>query len=235
MKTPVQSIAPGGIPALLWGPPSDHLYLHVHGKMASKECAEAFAAIAAERGWQTLSFDLPDHGERRGRGEVCDIFSGMRDLQAVGEYAFSRWKTVGLFACSLGAYFSLMTWADRPFDNCLFQSPILDMEHLVQNMFLWFGVTEERLEREREIPTPIDTLSWDYYQFVRSHPVDRWTPPTRILYAAKDNLQSRAVIDAFCAAHGCALTVSESSEHPFMAPGDEAIVDAWLRASVPKI
>lgn len=235
MPTPVQSLNLDGIPALLWGAPSDHVFLFVHGKMASKECAEAFAGIAAERGWQTLSFDLPDHGERRGRGEVCDVFAGLHDLQIVGERAFSQWKTVALYACSLGAYFSLQAWADRPFERCLFQSPIVNMEHLVRSMFQWFGVTEELLEREREIPTPIDTLSWDSFQFVRTHPVGRWSPPTHILYAAQDNLQPRAVIDEFCSAHGCALTVSERSEHAFMAPGDEAVVEAWMRASIPGV
>lgn len=232
MRIPAQSIALGGIPALLWGPPSDHLYLYVHGKMASKECAEPFAAIAAERGWQTLSFDLPDHGERQNRGEVCDVFAGVRDLNAMADYAFSHWTAVALYGCSLGAYFSLCALADRPIVNCLFQSPIVDMEHLVRKMFDWFGVTEERLEREGEIPTPIDTLSWKYFQFVQSHPVSRWTPPTSILYAAGDELQSRTVVDAFCAAHGCRLTVAADSEHAFMAPGDAAIVENWMRSSI---
>lgn len=55
----------GGIPALIWGEPSDKVYLCVHGKMSSKESAEGIARIAAQRGYQTISFDLPQHGERK--------------------------------------------------------------------------------------------------------------------------------------------------------------------------
>ena len=97
------SLSISGIPALLWGAPSEKVYLFVHGKMSCKESAGAFAEIAAERGWQTLSFDLPDHGERQHRGEVCDVFSGVGDLTAVADYAFSLWEIVALYGCSLGA------------------------------------------------------------------------------------------------------------------------------------
>ena len=35
------------IPAVLWGEPSDKIYIYVHGKHGYKEYAEAFAKIAA--------------------------------------------------------------------------------------------------------------------------------------------------------------------------------------------
>ncbi len=37
-----------GIPAILWGNPSDKIYIHVHGKMSRKEYAESFADIGLE-------------------------------------------------------------------------------------------------------------------------------------------------------------------------------------------
>lgn len=234
MKIPARPLTIGAIPAIVWGAPSDKLYLFAHGKMSSKESAAPFAQIAAERGWQTLSFDLPDHGERAGSDERCDLFSGIRDLKAVGGYAFDRWKAFGLYGCSLGAFFSLHAYADRQFENCLFQSPIVDMEALIHQMFSWFGVTEKRLEREREIPTPIDTLSWDSYRYVHDHPILAWSSPTHILYAARDALQSRETIERFCQDHGCALTVSETSDHGFLTPEDQPIVDAWLRHCLEK-
>jgi len=96
----------------------------------------------------------------------CDIWNGIRDLTAVGAYVFDRWSGVSLYACSLGAFFSLHAYKNRRFERCLFQSPILDMEYLVGQMMTWFDITPERLEREKEIDTPIDLLSWDYYQYV---------------------------------------------------------------------
>ena len=220
------------IPALVWGEPSDKVLLCVHGKMGFKECVEGIAEIAQEKGYQTISFDLPQHGERKDEVERCDIWNGIRDLTLVGDYVFSRWKEVSLYACSLGAYFSLHAYPKREFKQCLFQSPILDMEYLIGQMMLWFDVSEERLCREQEVNTPIDVLSWNYFQYVKDHPVSKWNIPTCILYAGKDNLQSRDVVTDFASRFGCSLTVSEQSEHPFMDEGDGPVVERWLRENL---
>lgn len=218
-----------GIPAVIWGEPSDKAYLHVHGKLSRKEYAETFAVLAERKGFQTVSFDLPEHGERADNPEYrCDVWNGVRDLKTVLDWMDARWKSLSLYACSLGAYFSLNAFADRKFDRCLFQSPIVDMEELIGRMMQWFGVTEERLEKEQEIPTPIDPLRWDYFRYVRTHPIVRWVSPTSILYGAKDDMQSRATVTAFAERFNCDLTVSEPSAHPFMEPGDIPIVEAWL-------
>lgn len=221
-----------GIPAICWGEPSDKVYLHVHGKMSSKESARDFAVLAAEVGFQTVSFDLPQHGERKEKADRCDIWNGIRDLTRVCDYVFSRWREVRLYACSLGAFFSLHVCGDYPFKKALFQSPIVDMEHLIGQMMLWFGVTEDRLEREGEIDTPIDILSWKYYRYVRAHPIRNWEIPTAILFAGRDDLQSRQVMGAFCNRFGCRLTVSEESLHPFMEEKDGPIVADWLRKGI---
>ena len=65
------------IPAVLLGEPSDKIYNYVHGKDGYKEYAEAFAKVAEEKGYQTLSFDLPKHGERKGAPATCDIWQGI--------------------------------------------------------------------------------------------------------------------------------------------------------------
>jgi len=218
-----------GIPALVYGEASDEVCLCVHGKMSSKESAEGIARIAVPRGCQVLSFDLPQHGERKKDPRRCDVWNGVHDLNVVGDYVFRRWKNVTLYACSLGAYFSLQAYQDRKFGKCLFQSPILDMEYLIRQMFCWFGVTEEQLAGEKEIDTPIDLLRWDYFQYVLSHPVSVWNVPTSILYGGRDDLQSPAVIRQFAERFGCHVTLSENSEHPFMKESDFPIVDQWLQ------
>jgi len=224
----VEKINIEGIPALVWGEESEEVYLCVHGKMSCKESAEGIAEIAAEKGYQTISFDLPQHGERKDETKRCDIWNGIHDLTVMGEYVFRRWKEVSLYGCSLGAYFSLHAYRDRTFSNCLFQSPILDMEYLIRQMFLWFGITEERLAKEKEIDTPIDLMSWDYFQYVLAHPVTKWNSPTHILYGGRDDLQSLAVIEQFAKRFGCDMTLSENSQHPFMEEADFPIVHQWL-------
>ena len=119
------------------------------------------------------------------KNERCDIWNGMRDLALVGDYVFSNRKEISLFGCSLGAYFSLNTYNTRHFKKVLFQSPILDMEYLIKQMRMWFDVSEARLAREKEVDTPIDVLSWDYYQCVKAHPIQNWNIPTRILLGGK--------------------------------------------------
>ena len=218
----------GKIPVIIWGAKSDKVYIYVHGKMSDKESAETFAQIAENKGYQTISFDLPEHGERKSKNYRCDIWNGISDLHQISFYTLANWKSVSLFACSLGAYFSLQAYKDITFEKCFFLSPIVNMEYLIKNMFQWFHVTEEMLYTKREIPTPIDTLSWDYFQYVKKNPVTRWNSPTYILYGGKDNLQSLQVIENFTKSNSVLLTISEQSEHSFMGKGDDRIIKSWI-------
>ena len=216
------------IPAILWGEPSEKIYIFVHGKMSQKEHAESFAGVAETKGYQTLSFDLPEHGERTDKSYRCDVWNGKRDLTVIADYVFERWTCVSLFACSLGAYFSLQTYADRSFEKCLFQSPIVDMKWLVEHMMMWSGVTEEMLKDKQEIETDIDTLRWDYYCYIQENPISDWKKKTYILYGALDNLQPVESITNFARRFDAELTISKDSEHPFMAEKDYEIVMNWM-------
>ena len=222
----------GSIPVIVWGEPSEKAYLYIHGKLSRKESAESFAVLAEERGFQTVSFDLPGHGERIGEDRPCGLFQAVEDLTAVGGLVIRKWNSVSLFGCSIGAFFSLHAYRDRAFSNCLFQSPIVDMEYLIHRMFQWFGVTEEMLREQGEIPTPVETLSWPYYQYVKTHPIRTWNSPARILYGGRDTLQSREVLEDFSRRFHARLTVSEQSDHPFLGPDDGPVVTAWLRESI---
>lgn len=221
-----------GIPAILWGTASEKIYIHVHGKMSKKEYAEQFAIIADNKGYQTLSFDLPEHGERTDNTYRCDVWNGMHDLNVIADYVFGKWNQVSLFACSLGAYFSLNTYVNRPFNKCLFQSPVVDMKWLVEHMMMWSGVTEKQLEEEKEIVTHIDTLRWDYYQYIQANSINGWPFHTSILYGGKDNLQPIESIHSFVDKFNCRLTISEQSEHSFMGPADYGIVEQWLLKNI---
>lgn len=220
------------IPAILWGESSDKVYIFVHGKMSSKESAHEFAEIAIKRGYQVLSFDLPEHGERKDENYSCNASNGVNDLKTIGTYAQENWKNISLFGCSLGAYFSLLAYKNLPVIKCLFQSPIVDMEYLIDNMFKWFNVTEELLREKKEIFTPIDTLSWDYYCYVKEHPIDKWNIPTSIIYGTEDNLQSRDVIDDFVKRFDSDLTASIGSEHDFHTKEQSQAVIKWLKENI---
>ena len=99
---------------------------------------------------------------------------------------------------------------------------------MINKMMLTMDVSKSSLEQEKKMDKPFETLDWDYYQYVLQHPINKWAFPTEILYAGKDKLQPLEVMEAFAKGFGAGLTVSPDSEHPFMGPEDEAIVEKWL-------
>lgn len=204
------------IPAIVWGEKSEKIYIFVHGKKSYKEEAEFFAKIATAKNYQVLSFDLPEHGERKNENYPCDIWNGVSDLNTIWNYVEQRWSNISLFANSLGAYFSLMTYNDYPLSNCLFLSPILDMERLINNMMTWFNVSEEVLKEKKQVPTTIgEVLDWNYYSFVKDNRIKKWNIPTAILYGTEDNMTEREVVDNFVKNFNADLTVLQGSEHYF--------------------
>ena len=224
-----QSVRINAIPAIIWGKPSDAVYIFVHGRLSRKEEAKGFAEIAVSKGYQVLSFDLPEHGERKNDPYLCTAQNGVHDLRIVSNYVKDRWNTISLFANSLGAYFSLIAYQDLALNNCLFLSPILDMEHLIQNMMRWFGVTEDALKEKQEIPTPTgETLSWSYYSYVRANPITEWNKPTSILYGSKDNVTERSIVDDFAEKFHCNLEVLQDGDHYFHTQEQIDVLDKWL-------
>lgn len=219
----------GTIPAILWGPPSRSLFLAVHGDMSHKtdEAIQILAEQAVEKGHQVLSFDLPEHGDRKTEPRLCDARNCVEDLAAVMDRAHILSDRISLFGCSMGAFFSMLAYEREPIEQALFLSPVVDMVRIIRNMMSWFDVSEERLEREREIATPVKTLYWDYYQYVLARPV-RWDKPTALLYGAKDNLCERDYVVAFADRTGSDMTVLEGGEHFFHTEEQLAFLRRWL-------
>ena len=228
-----QTVRIKSIPAVIWGTPSDKVYIFVHGKMSQKEEAEGFAEIATRKGYQVLSFDLPEHGERKTENYRCTVQNGVHDLQIISNFAIKKWKNISLFGSSLGAYFSLVACQDLGLGKCLFLSPILDMEHLIQNMMKWFNVSEELLREKQEIPTPMgETLSWHYYTYVREHPILKWENQTYILYGSNDHLTERYLVDRFVTKFHCNLEVLQNGEHYFRTKEQIEVVNKWLDQNI---
>ena len=228
-----EQITINSIPAMRWGESSANVYIYVHGKMSQKEEAEGFAEIAVRKGYQVISFDLPEHGERKTEDYSCTVQNAVHDLELISDFVFSKWRNVSLFGGSIGAYFSLVAYRELKFDKCLFLSPILDMENLIQSMMKWFNVTEELLREKQEIATPMgETLSWPYYAFVRENPIVKWNNPTYILYGANDNLTPRNIVDAFVVNFDCLLDVLENGEHYFHTQDQIEVVNQWLTLNI---
>ena len=223
----------GGMPALRWGRPSRRGILYLHGQGGSKAEAAFFAAAAADAGWQTVSVDLPGHGDRESEAAALVPWQVVPELRCALAELRGRWDRVGLFGSSLGAWFGLLAYPDAPLAGALFLSPVVDMEALIRKMMGWAGVSEERLAREGRIPTTFgQTLSWEYLRYVRTHPARRWRTPTAILYGARAHLTDRETVAGFAARYGGGLTGGVGGERGVPPPEQLAVVDRWQRGSL---
>lgn len=230
----IEKLHIGGIPALLWGKESRRLILAAHGSHSSKldDCIWVLAEEAAAKGFRVLSFDLPQHGERvyeeaplPSMVEVC-----RRELEELLDYARQRYEEVSFFGCSMGAYFGLLAYGDRPIERAWFLSPVTDMEELIRGLMAQFGITEDALAEKKVIPTPFETLFWDYYAYVKTHPIRAWPHPTHILRGEGDTLCPRAGAEAFADRFGCTLTEQPGGEHWFHTSEELAFYREWLRS-----
>ncbi|MBU5484301.1 alpha/beta hydrolase [Clostridium sp. MSJ-11] len=227
-----QNLKVENIPAILWGNKSDKLFIVVHGNMSNKEdnSIVVFAEEATARGYQVLSFDLPEHGDRKGENYPCKVQNCIQDLNIIMSYAQSISNNISVFACSMGAYFSLLAYKHHSLKQCLFLSPVVNMERIINNMMTWCNVSENRLKEEKEIPTPMgQTLYWDYYCYVKEHPIDQWNNPTSILYGSNDNLCEFDVVSKFAKGFNCDLQVMENGEHYFHTEEQLQFFRQWLK------
>ena len=154
-----------------------------------------------------------------------------QEIHIAVEELKSKYDNVILIANSIGAFFSMQAGIDDMIQKAYFISPIVDMEKLIADMMKWANVTEQELESEGIIHTDFgEDLSWEYLNYVRSHPIE-WHVPTQILYGSHDHLTSIEAISDFANKHRATLTVMEGGEHWFHTEGQMAFLDNWIKES----
>ncbi|TQD24019.1 carboxylesterase [Methanolobus vulcani] len=226
-----QDLLIDNIPAILWGKDSSKLFVAVHGNMSHKKDSpiSILAEEAVPLGYQVLSFDLPQHGDRKDESTLCKVQNCVSDLSKIINYAQTNATDISLFACSMGAYFSLLAYKEIPLQQCLFLSPVVNMERIIDNMMTWFNISKEQLKAEQEIPTPAgQTLYWDYYCYVKENPILRWDSPTAILYGKEDNICEYDIVSSFSKKFNCDLEIMENGEHYFHTPDQLNYYRKWL-------
>lgn len=194
--------------------------IYVHGKGGSADEAEHYAPLFPQG--DVLGFDYRAQTLWEAREEFRAYFDARR----------REYDRVTLLANSIGAFFSMSALTPAQLDRALLISPVVNMERLIADMMTWAGVTEDELRRRGEIPTDFgETLSWEYFSYVRAHPI-AWTVPTCVLYGGRDNLTSLETVTAFAEACGAALTVMPEGEHWFHTDEQMAFLDAWFAKSI---
>lgn len=223
------------IPAILWGEHTGNLYIAVHGSMSNKEddVIAVFAEEAVEKGYQVLSFDLPEHGDRSNEPYLCKPDPCVSDLTAVYRYARSITDHISFFGCSMGVYFGLLAYSGMPIEKSLFLSPLVDMERIIDGLMTSFHISEKTLEERQEIVLPIGiTLYWDYYCYVKTHPIGSWNVPTRILYGENDDMIPFYEVSAFAEKNSAVLDVAKGAEHYFHTEEQLGSFRNWLKKSI---
>ena len=207
------------IPSIIWGEKSSKVFIAVHGNMSNKEdkVIEILANKVTNKGYQLISFDLPEHGERKiDNNYLCKVQNCVNDLKQIIEYAKTNYNEINIWACSIGAYFSLLAYKDEDLKQCLFLSPVVNMKIIIENMMLWSNTTEKELNEKQKIKTDFgQTLYWDYYLYVKENPITNWNKKTYILYGNKDNMQNENIIEDFSNEFNCDLTILKNGEHYF--------------------
>jgi esterase/lipase len=224
-----QKISYDGIPIIIYGERSNKAFIHVHGKFGQKEEATILANIVVPKGYQVISFDLPEHGERKDVPYQCSIQNAVHDLRKVYMNFKDKYESFSLYACSMGAYFSLTAYSDVTFEKCLLLSPLLNMKRLIENMMSSLSISEERLKIEKIIDTPYgEKLSWEYYTYVIDNQITEWNSSTSILYGEKDNITEQSVLFDFSNRFNCKIEIMKEGEHYFHTPEQIKYLNDWL-------
>lgn len=230
----MEKIKINNIPAILWNKPSNKLIIAVHGSHSSKidDCIWILAEEAAKHTYQVLSFDLPCHGERIYEPEPGKLQPYLEDLNQIMNFAKQSYQIISLFACSMGAYFSLLAYKDEKLANCWFLSPVLNMRQVIEYIMQQINVTHEQLKEQKVISNPYETLYWDYYCSVLANPIDKWPFPTTILRGEHDTLCNAASTADFVARFHCRLQEQPGGEHWFHTPEQLEYYRQWLQTNL---
>ena len=196
---------------------SKAVVLYVHGKGGSAAEAEHYRPLFPEA--DVVGFDYHSENPWSAKAEFSEKIAALR----------ANYDQIFLISVSIGAYFSMSADISDSIRRAWLISPIVDMERLILSMLSWAGETEEALQARKTIPTTFgEELSWEYHQYVRSHPI-QWRAPTEILYGSADSLQSIETIRAFARRFRAGVTVMEGGEHWFHTAEQMKFLDDWIR------
>lgn len=191
--------------------------LYLHGKGGSAEEADRYRQLC--RGYAVLGLAYRGTTPWETKSEVLAAYDNLAQ----------KHRNIVVIANSIGAYFAMNALQERRVSQALFISPIVDMERLICDMMTEAGVTEAELAEKQNIETAFaETLSWEYLQYTRAHPIV-WTVPTHILYGDRDSLITLDTIQAFVDSHNADLEIMKGGEHWFHTSEQMAFHDVWIR------
>ena len=188
----------------------------MHGKGGSAAEANHYKPLFAD--FDVVGIDYQAQTPWEAKAEFAHFFDGIS----------AKYEQIVIVANSIGAFFAMHALNEKKISEAFFISPIVNMEHLIENMMNWAGITEAELKQKGIIQTKFgETLSWEYFKWVREHPLN-WNAPTHILYGSNDNLQSLKDIEDFAVQISADITVMKGGEHWFHTKEQMRFLDNWI-------
>ena len=195
--------------------------VYVHGRGGSANEAKYYRKFFNDN-FDIIGFDYKSEKPWDAKIEFVNYFDSI----------IPRYNKTILIANSIGAYFSLISLADKKITKAMLISPIVDMERLILDMMLWANVPEEELIIKKEIETSFgETLSWEYLSYVRENPIS-WNIPTEILYGKKDNMTSVSTMVDFSKKINANITIMSGGEHWFHTREQMDFLDSWIKSNI---
>ena len=196
------------------------LAIYIHGKGGNANEAEHYTSLLLK--YDVIGFDYQSQNPWNAKREFSNFYD-----KATKEY-----DSTIVIANSIGAFFTLVSLANKRIERAFFISPIVNMKKLIRDMMQWAGVTIEELQKKEEISTNFrETLSWNYYSYACNHPIE-WKIPTYILYGEKDNMTSKKTITEFAKETGASLTIMPDGEHWFHTEKQMEFLDRWITVCI---
>nr|WP_233573209.1 alpha/beta hydrolase [Leptotrichia sp. OH3620_COT-345] len=170
--------------------------IYIHGKGGNGREADRYKKFFSDE-YEVIEFNYKSEFPWEIKIEFLKFF----------DHINSQYSEVLLIANSIGAYYSMLSLADKSIKKAMFISPIVDMEKLILNMMNCSNISEEELYKEKVITTSFgELLFWEYLSYVRKNPIT-WNTPTNILYAENDNMTSLETMMNFVNKIGANITV----------------------------
>lgn len=220
-----------GIPAILWGDKSNQIVIVTHGSQSHKEdrfiqcCAENFC----QRGFQLLSFDMPEHGDRKAKLPIHTVEQAIDDLNEIYHYSEERYESIIGIGCSLGAYYTLIAYQHKPLRYVALLSPVVDLIELTHQMLENDNKSiNDVIENKSIILSNGIVVRYEDYQYLQSHLLNKVSYPISILYGRNDKLISYESIEKFVRKYDCEWIISDKSEHYFLTKEDMIQINEWL-------
>lgn len=220
-----------GIPSIIWGKESNKVVIITHGSHSHKEdrFIHCCVDVLCDKGYQIISFDLPEHGDRKNQLPTHTVKQAIDDLQAIMNYANNHYDSIITIGCSLGAYYTLLAYQDESISQCLLLSPVVDLIELTHEMLENDNrlIEDVYLNKQITLSNGIIVREEDY-SYLKNHSIKIWNSPLSILYGMKDNLIKFESIQKFVSKNNCKLVLSNESAHYFHTEEDMKKIVLWL-------